>query len=172
MNPKGEMVPQEGSEGDSSPVDSPTKKRSQEVTVAKEEFQASSFRGPIPPPWILKGYEEVFPGCAERIVAMAEKQSSHRQMLEQERLIANNQTEHRGQIFAFIIALTAILGGIYLISIGMNASGLTAIIAALVSLVGAFMYGKYTQAQERRQKLKPFEEPETRDDSQSKLPAA
>ena len=172
MNPKDEMVPQEGSEGSSSPVDPSTKKNPVSVNVTKGEFHASSFSGPIPPPWILKGYEEVFPGCAERILAMAEKQSSHRQVLEKDRLSATNRTEHWGQIFAFVIALTSILGGIYLISIGKDASGLTAIIAALGALVGAFIYGKYTQAQERRQKLKPFEERETQDDSQPKLPAA
>ena len=89
---------------------------------------------------------------------MAEKQSSHRQELEKSRLDAGNQTEHRGQILAFVIALAAILGGVYLISIGKDATGLTAIIAALAGLVGAFVYGKYTQAREREQKRRPFEE--------------
>lgn len=68
-----------------------------------------------------------------------------------------------------MIALTSILGGVYLISIGKDASGLTAIIAALVGLVGAFVYGKYTQAKERLQKRRPFEEREAQDDPQLKL---
>jgi uncharacterized membrane protein len=130
------------------------------VTVAQKQLSASSFSGPLPPPHTLSEYESVFPGCAERIVAMAERQSSHRQQLENSRIEASNRTEHRGQIFAFIIALAAILGGVYLISIGKDASGLTAIIAALGSLVDAFVYGKYTQAREREQKRQPFQKTE------------
>ena len=165
------MVSQEGSEGADPPVDPPIKKRPVSVTVTKEQFLASSFSGPLPPPQILRAYEDVFPGCAERIVAMAEKQSSHRQVLETDRITATNQTEHRGQIFAFVIALTSILGGIYLISIEKDAGGLTAIIAALVGLVGAFVYGKYAQAKERLQKRRPFEERKAQDDSQRSPPS-
>ena len=60
---------------------------------------------------------------------MAEGQSIHRQDLERARVEATNRTEHRGQIFAFVIALAAILGGVYLISIDKDASGLTAIVS-------------------------------------------
>jgi hypothetical protein len=42
------------------------------------ETSLHSFRGPIPPPSVLAGYNEVEPGFAERIVAMAEKEQSHR----------------------------------------------------------------------------------------------
>ena len=94
---------------------------------------------------------------------MAERQSSHRQDLEKSRIDAGNRTEHRGQFFAFAIALAAILSGVYLISIDKDASGLTTIITALGVLVGAFVYGKYTQAKEREQKRRPFEEQEARD---------
>ena len=94
---------------------------------------------------------------------MAEGQSAHRQALEKSHIDAANQTEHRGQILAFVIALGSILGGVYLISIGKDASGLTAIITALVGLVGAFVYGKYTQAREREQKRRPFEERKARE---------
>jgi membrane associated rhomboid family serine protease len=61
-------------------------------------------------------------------------------------------------LFAFVIALAAILWGVYLIAIGKDASGLTAIIAALVGLVGVFVYGKYIQVKERERKLRPIEE--------------
>lgn len=36
----------------------------------------SEYSGPIPPPNIIKGYEQVLPGSADRILKMAEKQSS------------------------------------------------------------------------------------------------
>jgi uncharacterized membrane protein len=37
-----------------------------------------AFSGPLPPPSVLKGYEEVVRGSAERILVMAEKQQDHR----------------------------------------------------------------------------------------------
>ncbi len=94
---------------------------------------------------------------------MAEKQAAHRQELEKGRIYKGNQAEHRGQIFAFIIALVAILGGVYLISIDKDATGLTTIISALGVLVGAFIYGKHIQAKERQQKRRSFEERGTPD---------
>lgn len=42
----------------------------------------SEFSGPIPPPSIIKGYEDILPGTAERIVSMAENQAKHRQDME------------------------------------------------------------------------------------------
>lgn len=47
----------------------------------------SEFSGPIPPPNIIKGYEDILPGAAERIISMAERQSAHRQ--EMERVMVN-----------------------------------------------------------------------------------
>ncbi len=44
--------------------------------------QASTFSGPIPPPQVLKGYNEIIKDGAERIILMAEKQSNHRMQLE------------------------------------------------------------------------------------------
>lgn len=38
--------------------------------------------GPIPHPDIIKQYEEILPGAADRIISMAENQSSHRQAME------------------------------------------------------------------------------------------
>ena len=46
-------------------------------------------------------------------------------------------------IFAFIIAMVVICGGIYLSALGKPLEGFAAIITALVALVGAFVYDKY-----------------------------
>src|SRR5216683_4738129 len=85
-----------------------------ELTV-KETFE---FSGPLPPPQLLKGYEEAFAGCAERVVAMAEKQSAHRQALEKAVVESNCKAQSRGQWFAFILALVVICGGVYLLAEG------------------------------------------------------
>lgn len=38
----------------------------------------SAYKGPIPSPEMLKGFESVAPGAAERILRMAEKEQDHR----------------------------------------------------------------------------------------------
>ena len=40
------------------------------------ESSASSFPGPLPPPDLLRQYNDVVPGSAERILALAERQAS------------------------------------------------------------------------------------------------
>lgn len=66
--------------------------------------KSSSFRGPLPPPEILKGYEEILPGASERILKMAEKQQDHR--IDIERTIVDRQTRQsgNGQIWGGILA--------------------------------------------------------------------
>ena len=55
-------------------------------------LSAEKFDGPIPHPSILKGYNDVVPGAAERILAMAEK-TRHIPMLSIIALIATKYTK-------------------------------------------------------------------------------
>ena len=63
---------------------------------------AFSWSAPLPPPDLLKQYNEVFPGCAERIVAMAESQSSHRQQVESNVIAGNVTSQTTGLWLGFI----------------------------------------------------------------------
>jgi uncharacterized membrane protein len=111
-----------------------------------------SFSGPLPPPEALARYNDVVPGAAGRIIAMAEKQQEHRQELEQRVVFSNAETQKHGLHLGFVIAMTAILGGIWLISIGKETTGLVAIVTAIASLVGVFVYGKSEQKKELEKK--------------------
>src|SRR5260370_30118673 len=86
------------------------------------------FSGPLPHPDFLKGYNGAFPGCAERVMAMAERQSAHRQQLERIVVEGNCNAQTRGQWFAFILAFVIICGGGFFFFKGKRASGLFAII--------------------------------------------
>ena len=106
------------------------------------EIRAQHFQGPIPPPNILSRYEEIVPGAAERIISMAEKQGEHRRNLEVKVIDKDSGRASRGQVFAFIIAMTIIIGGFTMIWKGKNLEGMTSIITAVTALVGIFIYGK------------------------------
>jgi uncharacterized membrane protein len=107
-----------------------------------------TFSGPLPPPEILQRYNEIVPGAADRIIKMAESQHCHRQALEKSVVASNVFSQKLGLGFGFVIAITAIGGGIWLSAIGKSGVGLTAIIGALVALVGVFVYGKVQQSKE------------------------
>ena len=54
--------------------------RNQSVSIERRSVEF--FSGPFPHPDILKKFNDVVPGSAERIIKMAEDQSAHRKELE------------------------------------------------------------------------------------------
>lgn len=127
------------------------KKRS-ELESQRLTIQASVFSGPLPLPNIIAEYDRIIPNGAERIMVMAERQSTHREDLEASVVKGNISSQTRGSYFAFVLALVSILGGFFLIYTGKNTAGLAAIIASVGSLAGVFVYSKYVQRKERERK--------------------
>jgi len=120
-------------------------------------LQASQYQSPIPPPEIVAGYERVLPGAAERILAMAERQSAHR-LRQEERVVTHNiEREKTGQWMAFAVSLVVIAGGIGLAWTGRSVTGLMMVIGDLAALAGVFVYGRRAQEQERREKREGLE---------------
>jgi uncharacterized membrane protein len=89
---------------------------------------------------------------------LAERQQVHRHELEATVVKGNSTNERRGQLFAFIIAMTVIVSGVGLILNGRDTQGLVAIVGTLTTLAGVFIYGRYKQAQEREQKRREARE--------------
>jgi uncharacterized membrane protein len=113
---------------------------------------SASYTGPLPPPGMLIKYNEAVPDAAQRILVMAERQSVHRETMEAAVVTANLKSQTRGSWFGFILSMTAILGGIYLITLGKSAQGLTAIIGSLTALTAVFIYGKKKESRELKGK--------------------
>ncbi len=90
-------------------------------------------------------------------MAMAERQSEHREKLEARVVHGNIASQTRGSWFAFILCLVALMGGFYLIGTGKGVSGLVAIIGSLGTIGGVFIYSKHEQKAERIQKLTALE---------------
>ncbi|MGH9691365.1 MAG: DUF2335 domain-containing protein [Candidatus Acidiferrales bacterium] len=128
--------------------------QNQNPTSFQITAHAAHFSGPIPPPDILIKYNEAVPGAADRIITMAENQSKHRQGLEKTVIDANCRAQRNGSILGFIICMTAILGGMFLVYSGKSAEGLASIIAPLVGLAGVFVVGKMRQKKELDNKTK------------------
>lgn len=120
--------------------------------ITHVERVEASYVGPVPPPGMLAQYNDVIPDAAQRILVMAERQSAHREELETIVIKAGVKSQTRGAWFGFIISMTAILGGIYLITLGKDGQGLAAIISSLVALTAVFVIGKRKESKELKEK--------------------
>lgn len=112
-----------------------------EVLVA-EQTHSMTYSGPIPHPDLLRQFDDVIPNGADRIMKMAEIQSAHRQQLEAKVVNANNRDSLFGVISATLICLTAIIGAIWLLSLGKSIEGLAVLITSLGSVVYVFIKGR------------------------------
>lgn len=110
----------------------------------------SAFKGPLPPPEILRGYEDIKDGLADRIVSMAEK--------EQEVYLENSKTilkfqgrdTFMGMLFAFMtISLTLFMSCILLLN-DKNIAGFCTLIGGLVALAGLFVKGHANKKDEKK----------------------
>jgi uncharacterized membrane protein len=113
------------------------------------------WEGPLPSPEHLARYNEVSPGLADKIVAMAHDQQVHRFGLENRTVDGQLSQSKRGQWFALLLGLTAIAAATYL---GMTDHPVVAGIIAGPTIIGfaaTFIVGKYQERTSRQNKIQP-----------------
>jgi uncharacterized membrane protein len=105
------------------------------TTIVRAEFQ-----GPLPHPGHLQGYENILPGSAERILAMAEKQQHHDHSTQQLVITKYHLDYRRGQFFGLIVHVFAVGSGVLLAIYGEPTVGGAIAVAGLgSSIVSAFL---------------------------------
>lgn len=115
-------------------------------------LSAKTFSGPIPPPDEMERFNEIIPNGADRIMVMAETQSTHRISIE-DRVVRSQQRQSGiGQIFGFIIGLTGLGLAYLLISSGHDIAGATIGSTTLLGMVTVFVTGKAAQRKNLQQK--------------------
>ena len=110
------------------------------------------FSGPLPSPEVLKEFNAIVPGSAERIIKMAENQSIHRRELEQKVIDSDIKRSKWGQILGFVIAISGLIVSGFVAIYGSAVAGSIIGVGTLASLVGVFMYGSKTRSEERGEK--------------------
>ena len=114
---------------------------------------AQTFSGPLPPPALLKEYDIIIPNGAERIIAMVEAQSKHRQELELKVVSSDIKNSRTGLHYGLIIGLTAVVGGVVCTIAGYQAAGSIIGGSGLTGLVSVFVYGSRQRRKEREHRL-------------------
>jgi uncharacterized membrane protein len=110
---------------------------------------SKKYSGPYPSPEMLAAYDDRFPGLGMMLIERTNKEQDFRHEMGRAETIHDNavlnhiaKKTYLGQIGAFIIAMTCIVGGLILIWNDKGAAGLTSIIFALSSLLVAFLTGQ------------------------------
>ena len=94
--------------------------------------------GPLPSPEMLARFGTVLPDLPARIVTMAEGNATDRWRNNR----ANRVGGILGLVFAFVIVMTALLGGFYIVSQGYDVAGIAAIVTAIGAPLGVFVYNR------------------------------
>jgi len=132
----------------------PTKKATNSQSRLTATQQTFYHQGPVPPAASLAQYDEVVPGAAERIIAMAEQEAVHRQLMEKKVIESDILNSRKGLNYGIIIGLTAVIGGCACVMTGHDVSGSIIGGTGLTGLVGVFVYGSRERRKERETRLK------------------
>lgn len=102
-------------------------------------MEQKSYHGPIPSPEDLRGYEEVLPNAADRIITMAEKNSTHRIEMEKNIIEGNLNLSKRGQLMGFFLAILFVGVAVFLTIRGHEKIGITLITTTLLGVLAVFV---------------------------------
>ena len=95
------------------PVDGVTADSAEEIKGLAGATGVAEFRAqwiaPLPPPAVLREYEDIHPGAAEQLFNLHEKQANHRMEMERQTQAADREAQARGQWTSFILVLAALI---------------------------------------------------------------
>ena len=117
------------------------------------EVSATRMTGPIPPPDVLRQYDALQLGLANRIVAMAEKEQGHRHHCEKGALAGHFDSVKRGQHYAFAVVAVSLVGGAGLGWLFGWGASVAPIVLAGIGIASAYLsrYPHNTESQQGRQ---------------------
>lgn len=124
------------------------------VAAFGQQTTTEVYRGPIPPPELLKQYDAVVPGAADRILQMAERQSAHRQRIEIIAVEHEVRSSRFGQGGAVFIATLGITARAYIASRGQTVAGTSVIGGTIGVIASAYLTGTFSRYRERKEKAK------------------
>lgn len=124
---------------------------------ARMSVTAAYFEGPLPPPAVLREYDALAPGSAERIIRLMEQQSHHRMELEKTAIQHDTRRANWGLASGTMLSIGVLVLCAYLVYTGNALTGVALVIAEIVALAGVFVYGTNSRRQERIEKVESLE---------------
>lgn len=145
-----------------SDIEIENEKQAEQVKQVVVEAIRSEFSGPMPPPSILSGYEKILPGAADRILSMAEKQSAHRQKMEEKMIKTESRDSLLGVLFAFFLGFGCIVVAVVMViavpenagaisGAALGVTGIGAIITTFIKSTRRGYKGQQDSGKERKE---------------------
>lgn len=126
-----------------------------EKALQKQKIIAATFSGPLPPPSIIAGYEDILPGSADRIFTMAENEQKHRHEVENDIVQANFQLQRWGLLAGFSIVVGVLIVSGLLTSQDQGLLGFAGVLTAVGTVVSIFYYAQGRKQKERSSSDEP-----------------
>lgn len=114
-----------------------------------EILSVQKFSGPLPPPSILREYNDVIPGTGEVLIDSFLTQGNHRRSMEKYQIEAIVNEGRRGQIFGFSIALIVLAMAFASVLLGHTVFAITLASTTIIALVSVFVIGKWDSKNEK-----------------------
>lgn len=112
---------------------------SNDVGAERTVLSQAIWNGPLPPPAVLKQYDEVNTGLAERIVASMEREQSHRHDMDRSLLSAHRSLYARGQFIAAFVVVTCLILGFLLGYNGQTTAAVAFVTGGVSQVILAFL---------------------------------
>jgi uncharacterized membrane protein len=123
-----------------------------------------SYKAPLPPPAILREYDDIYPGAAQIIFEAFERQSKHRQELERTVIASDIKRSAQGLWAGFAIALAGLGVSLWLGLTGHDVLAGVSFITDIATLAGVFVYGSQSRKHERLRKAEMLAGQKAEDD--------
>ena len=124
------------------------------------QIEQQQLSGPVPSPELLRQYESLRPGFADRLIRLAEQEAEHRRKMESEVLAlqstdqkAYRRSEFAGQIFGLCIGLAAIAGAVVMAVHGAQLAATFLGTGGVTGLVTAFILGRSFFLKQKKQEF-------------------
>jgi uncharacterized membrane protein len=109
------------------------------LEALRVELESQQWSGPLPPPATLYQYEQVQPGLAERIVAMAETVATGEIKTRDRLARAEIEQARTGQALAFVLTIIAVGAAIYFFAADDIAAGCAFVSFPVIMLIRSFL---------------------------------
>lgn len=106
----------------------------------------TAFRGPLPPPAMLREYNDIVPGAAERILERSEKEQAHRHRVTEKSVDGAIRKDRRGQWMAYSITLIILAIATVFSLKGQTVFAGTLITVDLIGLASVFAIGRISKS--------------------------
>ena len=124
----------------------PTAQKLNKQNQIEEQVTTQQFSGPVPHPEILRGYNQVLPGAAERILTMAELDQKHQIEIESSAQHLAAKEIKRGQIFGLVVSISAFITSIASLILGFEKAAMVIGGTTVVGLVTVFVTSRSSKS--------------------------